>query len=119
MKHHFQHLKENNYAATLCAPCLFKLRSLYCLPAVIHNFSYNLPLILKEYDDERFDFKVNEKDGTRFYSASVGELKLVDSCNMHKAGLSNLASRHIGNLSSKVILSSFEDKRYYVDGLHS
>ena len=119
MKHHFQHLKENNYAATLCAPCVFTLRSPYFLPVVIHNFSDNLTLILKEYDDERFDFEVNEKDGMKFYSPSVGELNFIDSCNMLKAGLSFLACRHIGNLSSKVILSSFEDKRYYIGGLNS
>ena len=33
----------------------------------------------------------------RFYSATVGKLKFVDSCNMLKGSLSNLATHHILN----------------------
>ena len=33
----------------------------------------------------------------KFYCATVGKLKLVDSCNMLKGSLSNLAIHHISN----------------------
>ena len=102
IKRHFHYLKENNYAGSFCNACDLKLRTPHFLPVVIHNLSYDLSLMLKEYDDERFEFKVNKKDEMRFYSASVGKLKFVDSCNMLKGHLSDLATHHIlnkGNLS--------------------
>ena len=95
IKHHFHCLRENNYARTLCSSCNLKLRTPHYLPVVVHNLSYDLSLILKEYDEDRFDFNVNKKDGMRCYSASVGKLKFVDSCNMLKGSLSNLATHHI------------------------
>ena len=95
IKHYFHYLRENSYARTLCSSCNLKLRTPHCLPVVVHNLSYDLPLILKEYDEEKFDFNVSKKDGMRFYSACVGKLKFVDSCNMLKGSLSNLATYHI------------------------
>ena len=71
---------------------------------VVHNLSYDLSLILKEYDKEKFNFKVNKKDGMKFYSASVGKLKFVDSCNMLKGSLSNLATHHILNKGDLTIV---------------
>ena len=44
-----------------------------------------------------FEFNINKKDGMKFYCATVGKLKLVDSCNMLKGSLSNLAIHHILN----------------------
>ena len=96
-KHHFHYLRENNYAGTLCSSCNLKLRTPHHLPVVVHNLSCDLSLILKEYDEEKFDFKVIKKGGMKFYSASVGKLKFVDSCNMLKGILSNLATHHILN----------------------
>ena len=81
-----------------------KLRTPHHLPVVVHNLSYDLSLILKEYDEEKFDFKVNKKDGMKFYFASVGKLKSVDSCNMLKGNLSNLASHHILNKGDLAIV---------------
>ena len=103
-KHHFHYLRENNYAGTLCSSCNLKLKTPYHLPVVVHNLSYDLSLILKEYDEDRFDFNVNKKDGMRFYSASVGKLKFVDSCNMLKGSLSNLATHHILNKGDLTIV---------------
>ena len=60
--------------------------------------------MLKEYDEEKFDFNVNNKDGMRFYSATVGKLKFVDSCNMLKGSLSNLATHHILNKGKLTIV---------------
>ena len=96
-KHHFHYLEENNYAGTLCTPCNLKLRSPFFLPVIFHNLSYDLSLILKQYDENTYDFKVNKKGGMNFYSASVGKLKLVDSMNMIKGSLANLADHHILN----------------------
>ena len=67
-------------------------------------------MIIKEYDD-KFDIKVNKKGGMKFYSADVGKLKFMDSCNMLKGSLSNLATHHIlnkGDLSIvKATLSTY------------
>ena len=104
IKHHFHYLRENNYAGTLCSSCNLKLRTLHHLSVVVHNLSYDLSLILKEYNEDRFDFNVNKKDGMRFYSASVGKLKFVDSCNMLKGSLSNLAMHHILNKGDLTIV---------------
>ena len=109
-KNHFHYLKENNYAGTLCTQCNLKLRTPFFLPVVIHNLSYDLSLILKQYDETKFDFSVNKKDGMRFYCATVGKLKLVDSCNMLKGSLSNLSMHHIlnnGDLS--IVKQSLKD----------
>ena len=95
-KHHFHYLKENNYAGTLCT-CNLKLRTPFFLPVVIHNLSYDLSLLLKDYDGSKFEFDVNKKDGMRFYCATVGKLKFVDLSNMLKGSLSNLAIHHILN----------------------
>ena len=62
---------------------------------LFHNLSYNLSLILKEYDKDKSEFNVNKKNRMRFYSACVGKLKFVDSCNMLKGSPSNLATHHI------------------------
>ena len=109
-KHHFHHLKENNYAGSLCTQCNLKLRTPLFLPVVIHNLSYDLSLILKEYDESMFEFNINKKEGMKFYCATVGKLKLVDSCNMLKGSLSNLAIHHIlnnGDLS--IVKQSLKD----------
>ena len=101
-KHHFHYLKENSYTGTLCSVCNLKLRTPHYLPVIIHNLGYDLTIILKEYDEDKFDFNVNKKDGMRFYLASVGKFKFVDSCNMLKGSLSNKATHHIlkkGNLT--------------------
>ena len=74
IKHRFHYLREKNYTGTLCSSCNLKLRTPHYLPVVVHNLSYDLSLILKEYDKEKFDFNVTKKDGMRFYSASVGKL---------------------------------------------
>ena len=50
-KHHFHYLEENNYAGTLCTPCNLKLKSPFFLPVIFHNLSYDLSLILKQYDE--------------------------------------------------------------------
>ena len=60
--------------------------------------------MLKEYDKDRFDFNVNKKDGMRFYSATAGKLKFVDSCNMLKGSLSNFATHHILNKGDLTIV---------------
>ena len=103
-KHHFHYLKEDNYAGTLCTSCNLKLRMPHFLPVVVHNLSYDLSLILKEYDEDRFEFDINKKEGMRFYSATVGKLKFVDSCNMLKGSLSNLATHHILNKGDLTIV---------------
>ena len=57
-----------------------------------------------------FDFNVNKKDGMKFYCATVGKLRLVDTCNMLKASLSNLAIHNIlnnGDLS--IVKQSLKD----------
>ena len=73
-----------------------------------------MSLILKEYDEEKFKVNVNKKDDMRFYSATIGKLKLVDFCNMLKGSLSKLATHHIvnkGNLSIvKTSLSKYSDE---------
>ena len=49
-----------------------------------------------------FESNINKKEGMKFYCATIEKLKLVDSCNMLKGSLSNLAIHHIlnnGNLS--------------------
>ena len=61
-------------------------------------------LMLKEYDEEKFNFNVNKKEGMRFYSASVGKLQFIDSCNMLKGSLSNLAVHHILNKGDLTIV---------------
>ena len=66
-------------------------------PVIFHNLSYDLSLILKQYDENTYDFKVNKKVGMNFYSATVGKLKLVDSMNMIKGSLANIADQHILN----------------------
>ena len=104
IKHHFHHLRENNYARTLCSSCNLKLRTPHYHPVVVHDLSYDLTLILKEYDKDRFDFNVNKKDVMRFYSASAGKLKFVGSCNMLKGSLSNLATHHILNKGDLTIV---------------
>ena len=42
----------------------------------------------------------------KFYSASVGRLKFVDSCNMLKGSLANLASHHILNKGDLTIVKA-------------
>ena len=48
-----------------------------------------------------FSFNVNKKEGMHFYSATVGKLKLLDSCKkkkkMLKGSLSNIGVHHILN----------------------
>ena len=60
--------------------CNLKLRTPFFLPVVIHNLSYDLSLMLKNYDEDKFSFNINKKEGMHFYSATVGKLKLLDSC---------------------------------------
>ena len=110
IKHHFHHLKENNYAGTLCSACNLKLRIPHYLPVVINNLSCDLTLIVKEYDEDNFDFNVNKKDVMRFYSASAGWIKFVDSCNMFKGSLSNLATHHILNKGKLTIVKETPQK---------
>ena len=114
IKHHFHYLRENNYAGTLCSSCNLKLRTPHYLPVVVHNHSYDLSLILKEYDEEKFHFNVNKKDGMRFYSASVGKLQFVDSRNMLKGSLSNLATHNILNRGDLTIVKE-SLKQYFAD----
>ena len=67
--------------------------------------------MLKEYDKDRFDFNVNKRDGMRFYSATAGKLKFVDSCSMLKGSLSNFTTHHIlnkGDLTIVKVLSDLE-----------
>ena len=119
-KHHFHYLEENNYAGTLCTPCNLKLKSPFFLPVIFHNLSYDLSLILKQYDENTYDFKVNKKGGMNFYSATVGKLKLVDSMNMIKGSLANLADHHILNNGDLTIVKEslkifhMKHKNYYV-----
>ena len=114
MQHHFHYLQFDNYAGTLCALCNLQLKTPHFLPVIVHNHSYDLSLILKEYDEEMFKVNVNKKDGMRFYSATIGKLKFVDSCNMLKGSLSTLASQHIldkGRLGIvKSSLSKYSDE---------
>ena len=114
IQHHFHYLQFDNYAGTLCAPCNLQLKTPHFLPVIVHNLSYDLSLILKEYDEELFKVNVNKKDGIRFYSATIGKLKFVDSCNMLKGSLSSLSSQHIldkGRLGIvKSSLSKYSDE---------
>ena len=61
-----------------------------------------------------FKVNVNKKDGMRFYSATIGKLMFVDSCNMLKGSLSSLASQYIldkGRLGIvKSSLSKYSDE---------
>ena len=94
IQHHFHYLQYDNYAGTLCAPCN-QLKTPHLLPVIVHNLSYDLSLILKEYNEEKFKLNVNRKDGMKFYSATIGKFRFLYSCNMLKGSLGSLASNHI------------------------
>ena len=59
MQHHFHYLQYDNYAGTLCAPCNLQLKTPHLLPVIVHDLSYDLSLILKEYDEEKFKVSIN------------------------------------------------------------
>ena len=94
--HHYHHMRENNYAGTLCSNCNLLLRQPKYMPVIVHNLSYDLTLILKEAHPN-IEIEVNKKEGFRFYSAKIKNLRFIDSCNMLQGSLSSLASEHIKN----------------------
>ena len=112
--HHFHYKPINNYASTLCACCNLKLKTPQYLPILVHNLSYDLSLILKDYDEDQFKVEVNKKQGMNFYSATIGKLRFIDSCNMLKGSLSSLAKQHIMNKGDltlvKASLSNFSSE---------
>ena len=87
----------DNYETALCSSCnrsfQEKNKSLIVL---VHNLSYDWSLILKQASPH-FQFKLNKRQGFRYYSGQLENLKFVDSMNMIKGSLSSLASEHIKN----------------------
>ena len=71
-KSHYHYLKENNYAGTLCTMCNLKPRTHIFLPVVFHNHSYNLSLMLDNYDEDKFSFNVNKKKDCIFILLLLG-----------------------------------------------
>ena len=77
MQHHFHYLQFDNYVGTLCAPCNLQLKTPHFLPVIVHNLSYDLSLILKEYDEEMFKVNVNKK---RRYEVLLSNCWQVEVC---------------------------------------
>ena len=98
--HHHHSKPTNNFAGVLCNSCnlAFKEKSSF-LPVYFHNLSYDLTLILKQASSS-YNIDVKKKSGMRFYCGSYDKIKLIDSYNMIKGSLSNLAREHIKNNGS-------------------
>ena len=59
---------------------------------------------MKDYDEDNVSINVNKKEGMHFYSATIGKLKFLDSCNMIKTSLSDLGIHHTLNDSDLTLV---------------
>ena len=118
VKHHHHDIPRHNYLAALCAKCNLqvKLRS-DKLKVFFHNLPYDACLILKAASD-RYNFDIVRRDNSKYYSVKVNNLEFVDSNNLVKGKLSNLAVNHIILLIQAIISifftsSNFDAKAIY------
>jgi len=64
------------------------------MPCIAHNHSYDLGLVLKEMQ-VNVNISVLVKQGLKYHSVSVGNLKFLDSMAFMNGSLSSLAKTHI------------------------
>ena len=95
---HHDHSKEkDNYLSALCSQCNLSFQNrLKTLVVLIHNLSYDWSLILRQASPD-LEFKLNKRQGFKYYSGQFRDLKFVDSLNMLKGSLGSLADEHIKN----------------------
>ncbi|XP_053641949.2 uncharacterized protein [Cherax quadricarinatus] len=95
-KHHDHTLKFNNYIGTYCGHCNLQCKDksekllLFC-----HNMSYDLGIILKELQVDKYEIELHSKQGLRFLKVDIGKVRFQDSLSLLNGSLSTLADQHI------------------------
>jgi len=90
------HTKDRmNYIGAYCARCNLQMKNhRTTIPCLAHNHSYDLGLILKEMQVNT-KIKILTKQGLRYHSVELNNLKFLDSLAFMNASLSSLAKTHI------------------------
>jgi len=93
---HHDHTKDRmNYIGAYCARCNLQMKNhRTAIPCLAHNHSYDLGLILKEMQVNT-KIKILTKQGLRYHSVELNNLKFLDSLAFMNASLSSLAKTHI------------------------
>ncbi|XP_069936724.1 uncharacterized protein [Cherax quadricarinatus] len=95
-KHHDHTLNFNNYIGAYCARCNMQCKDkrekllLFC-----HNMSYDLGIILKELNVDKYNVEIHSKQGFKFLKVDIGKVRFQDSLSLLNGSLSTLAEQHI------------------------
>ncbi|XP_069950770.1 uncharacterized protein [Cherax quadricarinatus] len=95
-KHHDHTLNFNNYIGAYCARCNMQCKDkrekllLFC-----HNMSYDLGIILKELNVDKYNVEIHSKQGFKFLKVEIGKVRFQDSLSLLNGSLSTLAEQHI------------------------
>ena len=95
-RHHDHSIQHNNYLGAYCARCNFQCKNmLKYLPALAHNMSFDVGVMLKEIKIEGDKVSLCVKSGTSLFKVRMGEIQFMDSLSIMNASLKSLADTHV------------------------
>ncbi|MPC50760.1 hypothetical protein E2C01_044590 [Portunus trituberculatus] len=95
-KHHDHSIPQCNYLGAYCTRCNLQYRDMRkCLTALAHNMSFDVSLILKDFDFPGATVNILAKSESHLLKVQINDIQFQDSLSVMNAGLGKLVQSHV------------------------